>query len=134
MVRAFLSGKPVLIGAWAIDRGNGSIEETEIHCELTPVVVPMVQHQGPPNTHSWPAAKFLVTIHQTPVRLRRFFRGFVKRLFYIAHSLLKRSVYLVHTVRHWRVEVALRNVEGVWLCDFGYASEDRGNMQRQLAQ
>ncbi len=40
----FLSRKGVLVGAGTIDRGNRYVEFTQVHRQLSAVVIPVVQH------------------------------------------------------------------------------------------
>ena len=73
-----LSRKGTLVRARTLDRRNVNIQQSEIDRKPAAMVVPVIQHQGSPDTHSWHAPKLLLAKYQTPVRFRRSLCGLLQ--------------------------------------------------------
>jgi hypothetical protein len=61
-------GEGVFVGAGAVDRGDGDLEQAEVDGELAAVVIPVVEHDVADELDSWDRQDFVAVCFQAPGR------------------------------------------------------------------
>lgn len=102
--------KWIFICAAPVHHGNRDLQHTEVDRQLTPVVIPVVQHDRPQQLNPRPG-KGLFPIHlQAPIPARRLFTHLVQAILGGPNAFIESGVNLREILGLRRIEIRRRSV------------------------
>src|SRR5712691_508501 len=128
------SDKRVLIGTSPVDHWDRNLKQTEIHRQLAPMMVPVVQHDGAQQSDPRFAEHFFSSQRQTPGPQCRLLTHAFKALLSGLSTLVESCVNLFQVIRSRRFEIGLGSVKLFELRQLRQAARNTCDMKRQLAE